>query len=291
MRDSASGAPAIIGPVSPSVMGSPPIHFDSGRVEIRLESSQDNPAAGARFAVQGTIINRQARPVWIVGERTTLLPPPEISGGGRELSMPANLPSLQSEPTGEVVRIDPGTSYDVIWYLGPTGASDRRFEASFWDAFRFRPGEYRFTAQVHTWNMAPRLEAGRVVNISDSQIARGETRIAIDLPIRILVLGAVLGGLAAFSIPLVGMFKAGQRPAVGWLAFIGVGGGGAILAAAIGTVLLSRLGQMDAFISLRINDCGARWPQDSFWSGWGCGELWSPLARRTDATPVGERVE
>ncbi len=235
----------------PSVMEHPRRSLESSQVEIALESTQAKPTAGGRFGVLGTITNRMDGPVWIVNELTTLLPPPEIWGGGRVSSMGAFFPSVPAVPTGELVRIDPGGSYVVMWFVAPADTTSR---VRWVDFLQFRPGEYRFTALVHTWTRPPELAAGRVVNLSDSEIARGEARIEIDLPIIILLIGAVTGGLVAFLIRLVAMFKAGQRPNMSWWAFVGVGGVGAILAAAIGTVLLSRWGQLDSFISVSIND-------------------------------------
>lgn len=242
----------------PSVMDQTRVYMESSEVEIVLESTQIMPSAGGRFGVLGTITNRLEEPVWIVNAFTTLLPPPEIWGSGRVSSMGAFFPSVPAVPTGEVVRIDGGGSYVVMWFVQPRRSGDdppgtRRVPLV--DFLQFRPGAYRFTALVHTWTRPPVLEAGRVTNLGDSEIARGEARIEIGLPIIILLVGAVIGGLTAFAIRLVGLLKTGRRPhTMGWLTFLLVGGLGAVFVAAIGTVLISRLGQLDSFISLSIND-------------------------------------
>ena len=192
-----------------SVMDDAPTYVGSSDIDIFLESSQPHPTAGERFAVLGTITNRRREPVWLVNSFTTLMPPPEIWGSGSRVgSVGAFFPSVPSVPTGEVVRIDPGKSYDVIWNLDPS--SDSANIGRPWREFlQFRPGQYRFTALVHTWPKPPILAAGNVENLSDSEIARADVRIEMGLPVLILLIGAVIGGLVAFIVRSVGVFKAG----------------------------------------------------------------------------------
>lgn len=257
---------------SPSVMGLPPLGSASSQVDIALESTQASAAGGASFAVEGTITNRRDEPVWIVDKYTTLSAPPHISERGEAAVLTAVFPSLQSAATeaaeedaaeeappateepgespgsetdDQVVRLDALGSYLVRWDLD---------DPSFLESFQFHPGEYRFTAQVHTWTRPPVLSRGRAINTSDSGIVLGEARIEIGLSIWTLVAGAMIGGVLALLLRFAGMYRMRQQPARGWLGFIAIGTLGAIVGPAVGTVLIARIGEIDTFISLSIND-------------------------------------
>lgn len=291
---------------SSSVMGPPHGLVPSSQVDITLEGTQASAIAGGRFGVVGTITNRRDQPVWIVDSYTTLLPPPEIWVKERIRSMRAVFPSVNSESTNDaVIRIDGLGSYVVTWQLGtktqpvrsedpaPTGDPAPTEESGRTDAvtpngatsyniMNFRPDQYRFTAQVHAWARPPVMVDGRVSDISHSEIIRGEARIEIGLPIKILLFGAIIGGLAAFATRFVHLRLSEQESVLDRQDHFRIGLLGAVVVPVIGTVLLSRLGQMDSFISLSIND---------LWGAMATGFLLEWLGLRRLLEPIGKETQ
>jgi len=147
-------------------------------VDISLHPSRKIPVAGELWSISGEVYNRSNRPVWIVDTTSVLTLAPEMYGlASRVGSQGAFFPTIKSRPTDEVVRIDPGAKYFIVWKLDPASTTEatgtrksiikRVYHAVRNYAF-FNPGVFRVSATIHVWSTQPRFDEGRVQNIGDS---------------------------------------------------------------------------------------------------------------------------
>ena len=232
-------------------------------VDITLHPSRDTPIAGELWSVSGTISNRSTFPIWIVDETTTLSLNPEMYGQASQTgSIGAFFPTVKSRPFVEIIRIDPGAIYSVVWKIDPNSSSGvsgakqsipRRIINSVKGFSFFNPGQFRITATVHIWSVKPVIDQkGRPSNLGDSFVRSISNEITMDSSPWVLLLGAAIGGLLCFILQvLFGTVDTGDG-------FIDVakslfgGVASAMILCGVVTVLLSRLATTDFILVSRI---------------------------------------
>lgn len=226
-------------------------------VDLQLHPSREIPVAGELWSVFGEIHNRSSSPIWIVDTKTVLTIPPEIWGqasqGG---SIGGFFPTVKPRPTDEVIRIDPGAKYDVVWKIqtiAQVGFRNRIVGILRNFAF-FNPGTFRISSTAHIWNMLPKFnDQGRAVNTGDSFTLSVSRNIQMEASPWVLILGAATGGVLCFIlqvlfgiIPFTSFFEA-IKPII-------VGLGSAVLLTGVMTVLISRLATTEFLVVVKVKD-------------------------------------
>lgn len=244
--------------------------LDKPDVDIRLFPSRGSPVAGELWSMSGVIHNRSTKPVWIVDAQTVYTLAPEMWGlKSRRGSIGAFFPTIKERKQDEVVRIDPGASYSVIWKISPPGAEDRKknpfeedremnlFEevsAILRNYMFFRPNNFVTSSTVHVWTTPPKFENGKVTNIGSSYPITTIKEVTLDASPWVIIAGAAIGGLFMFVLQL--LFGRIPSPAdvSDFLKLIFTGLISAVLLSSISTVLLSRLASFDFVINIKIKD-------------------------------------
>jgi hypothetical protein len=233
-------------------------------VDIVLHTSRETPAAGELWSLSGEIHNRSQVPIWLVDQTTTMTVAPEMYGHSkRHRSVGAFFPTTRPEQGAEVVRIDPGASYAVVWELDPLGdrgetsrrTSLRRLYTIIRDFAFFRPGLFRVSSTIHIWQQKPELDAsGAVTNTGASYPITVSRQFAMEASPWVLVAGAVWGGILCFILQFLnGQIPVGV-PADIALRNVAVGLGTALVVNSVGTVLISRLATTDFILVIKIKD-------------------------------------
>lgn len=268
---------------------------EAADVGITLATTQEHAVAAGRLSILGTVENDSDSPIWIVDRYTVLLPPPEIWARGAGGSVSAFFPSIPAVSSDEFVRVDPQTSYRVMWTLDPRQSliSPRdTVGESLFEWLQFRPGSYPFSGIVHVWTEAPEVSGnGEARNLSASQVVSTTLDVQIALPIAILVVGGAVGGLVGYVMRLMARLQKRTKPARTWLASTltnAAGMVGAALAAVVGTILISRIGSLESFISLSINDIWGAIAMGFLIERLGIGAL---VERATEPEGGGEQAE
>jgi len=233
-------------------------------VDISLHPSRAVPVAGELWSISGEIYNRSSQPIWIVDDTSVLTLAPEIYGQSSNAgSQTAFFPTVPSRPISEVVRIDPGAKYSVVWKIDPLATSGEKTPPSLSRRIRnavrnyafFNPGEFRITSTIHIWSDKPKFERElRVSNIGDSFAKSISQTITMDSSPWVLVIGAAVGGLLCHLLQILSRFISGAE--WGWrlASDIFVGIPLAIILSGIVTVLLSRLATSDFLIVVKVKD-------------------------------------
>lgn len=230
-------------------------------VDIKLFTSRESPVAGELWSMSGEIHNRSTKPIWIIDKHTVYTPTPEMWGlKSRRGSIGAFFPTIQERIPDEVVRIDPGASYSVIWKISPLDAKDREKNlfgeilAILRNYAFFRPNTFVTSSTVHIWTTPPEFKDGNVTNLGSSCPISTIKEVPLDASPWVIIVGAAVGALFMFVLQLL----FGKIPApVDWIDFlklIVIGPVSAILLSSISAVLLSRLASLDFVINIKIKD-------------------------------------
>jgi hypothetical protein len=233
-------------------------------VDIVLHTSRETPAAGELWSLSGEIHNRSQVPIWLVDQTTTMTLAPEMYGHStRHRSVDAFFPTTRPGEGAEIVRIDPGASYAVVWELDPLGerggtsrrTSLRRVYTAIRDFAFFRPGRFRVSSTIHVWQQKPELDAnGGVTNTGASFPITISREFAMEASPWVLVTGAVWGGILCFILQFLnGQIQIGAPVNVA-VRDVAVGLGTALILNSVGTVLISRLATTDFIVVIKIKD-------------------------------------
>jgi hypothetical protein len=238
-------------------------------VEVVFTPSRQMLNVGDSWSVTGEISNRSKdRPIWIVDTRAVLIVAPEVFGDDSvRWGLPAIFPTMvysQLWTDDKVIRIDPGSKYAVIWKLGARSP----YQAVVSHAF-FSPGQYRATALVHVWYTPPILgpdeesdergqlvTAHRVLNLHESAAITSSRDLAFDASLVVLLVGAAIGGLLAWTLQAALREHTGFSLLNDWsrLARFGANFVAAVLLPVVVTLLLARLSAADSPIAIRVRD-------------------------------------
>jgi len=200
-----------------SEMGSD-IPLEEPDVDITLKPSREIPVAGELWSITGIISNRSTKPVWIANKYTNISLSPEMYGQSSQTgSIGAFFPTIESRPFAEVVRIDPGASYSVIWKIDPAsskgqpGATQsiyKRIANVIKNYSFFNPGEFVVSVNVHVWQVKPEFSnEGDVANVGDSYVKNVTTQIEMESSPWVLIIGAAIGGVLCFILQLTSVRK------------------------------------------------------------------------------------
>lgn len=242
-------------------------------VDVELIVPLRNIVAGELWSVFGQIHNRSSRPIWIVDRFSTLFLPPELYGQESEVgSIGAFFPTVRPRKQDEVVRIDPGMAYTVVWKIDPTSSQRRPASTTFdryslvrmvrriylaWSNYMFFiPGEYTAAANVHVWPLPPQAQDGQVVNPGDSFTKATTTNVEIEASPWVLISGAVAGGVLAFALQALGSAqrKRRHRTRRKRISALVLGLASALLLTSVVTILLSRLSTSQFLVNVHVRD-------------------------------------
>ena len=233
-------------------------------LDILLHTSRETPVAGELWSLSAEIHNRSQVPIWLVDQTTTMTLSPEMYGHSKRMrSVGAFFPTTRPGEGAEIVRIDPGASYAVVWELDPLGdrgetsrrTSLRRVYTTIRDFAFFRPGRFRVSCTIHVWQQKPELDAGGAVsNTGASYPVTVSRELTMDASPWVLVAGAVWGGILCFILQFLnGQIRIGA-PADIAVRDVAVGLGTALILNSVGTVLISRLATTDFIVVIKIKD-------------------------------------
>lgn len=241
------------------------VPLDEPDVDISLKPSRAVPVAGELWSISGIVSNRSTKPVWIVDKSTDISLSPEMYGQSSQTgSIGAFFPTIESRPFAEVVRIDPGASYSVIWKIDPVSTKDnpgstqsiyKRILNALRNYSFFNPGEFVVSANVHIWQKKPSFsKQGNVTNIGDSYVKNVTSQVEMESSPWVLIIGAAIGGILCFVLQMLfGAINLGDS----YLSIIKgvlVGFSSAVILSGVVTVLLSRLATTDFLIVVKIKD-------------------------------------
>jgi len=230
-------------------------------IDIKLFTSRESPVAGELWSMSGNIHNRSTKPFWIVNVHTVYTPAPEMWGlKSRRGSIGAFFPTIIDRIHHEVVRIDPGASYSVIWKITPLDEKDltmglfREISAILRNYAFFRPNNFITSATVHIWTIPPEFDNDKVINLGSSYPVSTIKEVNLDASPWVIIVGAAIGALFMYILQII--FGNSPLPSdyLGYLKLLFVGPFSAILLSSISTVLLSRLASLDFVVSIKIKD-------------------------------------
>lgn len=234
-------------------------------VDVTLHPSREIPVAGELWSIAGEVHNRSEVPIWIIDHTTRMTLAPEMYGSSKQTgSIGAFFPTITSRPSSEIVRIDPGANYAVIWKLDPVAEKDapnaerttfRRVINAIRDYAFFNPGKFRVSATVHVWQTKPRLgDDGLVENTGSSFPITVSKELVMEASPWVLITGAACGASLCFLLQLLtGQVSLGVT--VGSvLKGVAVGLSTALIVSGVVTVLISRLATTDFIIVVKVKD-------------------------------------
>ncbi len=257
-------------------------------VDIELHPSRNVPVAGELWSISGTISNRSAFPVWIINVTSSLTLAPEMYGLSSSTgSMGAFFPTIRNRSTTEVVRIDPGASYTVIWKIDPLATSQndtntlaalaetiqasmrageiqkskarrphiyKRIANSINNFLYFNPGEFRVSATCHIWTVRPQIVGDDVTpNTGRSFVKTVSKELYMDSSPWVLICGAMVGGVLCFILKLLYLLS-GNGAGVGLGLSTVAEFASSLVLCSVATVLLSRLATTDFLLVVKIKD-------------------------------------
>lgn len=234
-------------------------------VDITLLTSREEPVAGEMWSITGEIFNRSSNTIWIVDKKTTLALAPEMYGHSSQTgSMGAFFPTSARSLKSEVIRIDPGSKYSVIWKLDPLSTKElagakqplrKRITNSIKNFIFFNPGRFHISSTVHIWTTKPSFtEKGDVANLGHSTVRTVSEDIYMHSSPWVLILGAACGGILCFL--LQSLLGLNSMSGGFWLSLktIAVGLSSALILSGVVTVLVSRLASTDFLIVVKVKD-------------------------------------
>lgn len=257
-------------------------------VDLTLHPSRSVLVAGDLWSITGVIHNRSQHPVWIVDTKTRLALAPEMYGATSQRgSLGAFFPTTIPRRCDEIVRLDPGAKYNVIWKIDtvkPVNADSgarrgilpsifprwrrdprpkkhsslghigRIISAAIRDYVFFSPGSYRISSTVHVWSSPPLYEGTELTNMGASFPISADKTIEVEASPWVLILGAAVGGIMCFSLQMfLGLVRFGSSPGSNVVAVLG-GLLSAIILCGVGTVLISRLAKTDFVVVVKVRD-------------------------------------
>ncbi len=234
-------------------------------VDVGLTLSRERPIAGELWSVSGEIHNRSKTTAWIIDTKSVLTLAPEMWGQTSQRgSIPAFFPTIHSRQGDEVVRIDPGAKYVVIWKVNTLELKQdansarqifRRIGSALKDFTFFNPGRFVISSTVHVWSSPPLINsAGNVSNLGTSFPISVTKEVEMEASPWVLIFGAAVGGILCFLLQLLfGRIPTGSSG--GEIAkTIILGLFTTTLLSGVATVLISRLAKADFLLVVKVND-------------------------------------
>ena len=268
---------------SPTIAATPSI----GSLEITLESSRAQPTAGSGLEILGTIKNISQVPVLLCEHTTTITTPLEIDQGEEvglnwaRFTVDSPLDPKSDVDYRGVLILGPGQSTHAFWSVnrsfGQQTVNNEAPKTWFQQISHqvntdlgymfFPPGDYKFAAQIKFWTLKS-ADDKRVTKkfLEEAQYSKPAYQntvailtVHVGAPIVVVLLGAGLGGLAAFLV------KKTQTSGATWdlhldrslivsLVTLPIQALGAMLLACIITILLSRLSETQFPIKVTVSD-------------------------------------
>jgi len=245
-------------------------------VDIAIETSRPQPAAGDGLGVSADIRNVSDSVIHIEGKEIDLVVPPELEGPGKHSTgWYAMLPTetYGNDPWQAGVDLNPGDSYKVFWTHGIT----TRYTAEEVDKQTYYRRLYNVVASELTFLFFPPGDYKIAVVCkyrpvsdakADSKIGAYRTTtqtaiIHVAAPQFVILFGAALGGLLAYFILPQARARLVQTPSTGQTKvdrFISralkeaAGIAGAILLSTMITILLSRISETQFLIKVTVAD-------------------------------------
>lgn len=233
--------------------------------DISLNLSRKTVIAGELWSVSGEISNRSTKPIWITDTGSRLSLAPEMYGQSSKTgSLPAFFPTVPTGNRSDIVRIDPGASYILIWKIDPCTTSEQhgsdvsifgRVSNSIRSFSFFNPGQYSINASIHLWSKKPVMNNDTyVTNLGESFCKSVTKEIDVESSPWVLIMGAAIGGILCFVLQL--LFRNIVTGETAWSAAkaIFVGSTSAVILTGVVTVLLSRLATTDFILVVKIKD-------------------------------------
>lgn len=149
---------------------------------------------------------------------------------------------------------DGGSNLRGIDEENDEGAFDRLFRRTsdtFFGFLLFRPDRYELVANMHVWAKPPLYnDSFRVTNLGDSASVSASTVIEVTPPQTVLMFGAMVGGIICYILRLA----QSTQPIQVSKRMFAVELPSAMLLCVIGTIMLSRVGNTDFLISIKVQD-------------------------------------
>jgi hypothetical protein len=245
-------------------------------VSIELRPSRSRLEAGGGLGVIGTVRNESDGPIYIREHDMAISLPIELEGGrGTSFGYYAFFPTEDHTPTSGTdeeyyrheLMISPGGSYGVVWSPGPI-PDGNNILSTLWAQRQFMffsPGEYQITLSAKLWPDSTFSE-------HTYHTLTTSTSVTVSAPETTIVFAAGLGGLIGYIVvpgkrASVRRRKARENPpsaapdmpsrawrvAATWFAEL-VAVSGAVLLAAVATILVARLADTQFVIQVTIRD-------------------------------------
>jgi hypothetical protein len=253
-------------------------------LEITLEPTRPQPTAGSGGLIIGTIKNTSQVPVVICEQTTTLTVPSEITQEAHVSHEYAvfTVEGREVYENDDALVLNPGQSTHAFWSVNRSFArteettwTPKNWIQQLWKQLDiemgymfFQPATYKFSVQVKFW---PVIE-GKVITKEELKLSNYDapgyqnavatTTTPISAPVTVILFGAAIGGLGAFTLgKLSGRADAVQAryksAAMSLLATVATNVSGAIGAMLLGcivTILLSRLAETEFPIRVNVSD-------------------------------------
>jgi hypothetical protein len=255
-----------------------PVFRTGNALEITLEPSRAQPTAGSVLQITGVVKNVSDTPVAISEHCFTITVPGEIDQINFAGGYYARLTVNDFDQYNGMVILAPGQSTNAYWRVN----ADSSFKAAgsgqsrtWYEPIReqlnselgylfFSPGDYKFSVQAKFWPLSNGATITREelrqanYDLAGYQTAVASTSIRVAAPITVILVGAAIGGLLAFTLkrsqssnPLK---VRGHEPAYASILRGFAAAAGAVLLSCISTILLSRLADTQFPIRISISD-------------------------------------
>jgi hypothetical protein len=246
----------------------------SNVLDIKIETSRQQPTVGSGLGIQAAITNTSNTNVYLKESSTILVVPPElVDPVGLTSYQWAVFPTNHKSPTSKddppdaaTILIKPGSIYFVEWINGPYDNNNNLTPWGFVYTISqivqdelhytfFNPGEYQLSVVAQFWT-TPEL------NADEYRTATKTATVRIAAPQSVILLGAAIGGLIGFFIfpvrtpdtqaedtgifPLLRMFGGGSLYLAKLLA--------AMLLSMIVTILLARISETQFLVRVTVAD-------------------------------------
>ena len=237
-------------------------------IDIAIETSRSQPAAGDGLGVSAEIKNLSDSVIHINADEMNLVLPPELEGPGKYAigwyaMFPTETAPKDNPAWKAAISLKPGDTYKVFWQYGRRGNEDQSYFRKIYDVISsemefifFPPGDYKI-AVVCKYAVEQSPTPGPYRTTTQSAV------IHVAAPQFVILFGAALGGLLAyFLLPqarkkLVEFSTPHQtRTAriVNRILKELAGIAGAVLLSTMITILLSRISETQFLIKVTITD-------------------------------------
>jgi hypothetical protein len=187
-------------------------HANSSTLRVEMEASRAQSTAGEGIGVTSEVVNDSGKPITIRESSFTLTVPPEMTGAFNDTrTWYAYFPTEHKpdDPRSGYAELtlQPKSSYQVFWTPSDLGRRRDGNATAPGETFRgvadqfanslsylfFAPGDYKITAQVKYWD-------GPSDPAVTYRTAQKSTTIHLAAPQSVIMLGAIIGGLIAYTI-------------------------------------------------------------------------------------------